>query len=202
MKNMIIVIVLFVVIVIIVPIVAKKFISDKLATYIMTHDFEKFDKLVNSFITKMAIQPFNIDYLKMNKALATNDRKEIDGAFKTFDDKRLNDKQKEAVFSNAYYYYISIEDKTHSNKYLKELLKLETLPNEVKDDLKLAYELNIERSSDKLEETLAKYEKAQSPQERVRLEALIAKMYDNKGNKAKAKEFEELVARHIEELAK
>ena len=201
-NNMWIVLIIGVLVVIVLPWLVKKVLVNKLTTSILKKDFETFDKLVRNPITKFTIMPFNLDFLKLSKAIAKEDDKEIDQAFKAFEGKRLNDKQKLAVFQNAYYHYITKEDGPKAKKYLSELLALKDVSDEAKEQLKLAYEVDIEKSYAKLDETLARYDKAESLEEKLGIEAMLVKMYLNKGDKKEADHYTELLKEHVEALQK
>lgn len=171
------------------PVVIKNIYSKKLTTLLMNRDFDGFDALVDKKIVTWSINPFNIDYMKLNKALMKNDPKEIDEAFKVFDSRKLNDKQKEAVYYNGFYYYMAQENKPLTTKYVKELLKMEKLPEEAKEDIRVSYDININGSYNLLDDTLKKLKDEKDPQLITKYELMIAKMYANKGDDAKAKEY-------------
>ena len=171
------------------PVAIKNIYSKKLTTLLMNRDFDGFDALVDKKIVTWSINPFNIDYMKLNKALMKNDPKEIDEAFKVFDSRKLNDKQKEAVYYNGFYYYMAQENKPLTTKYVKELLKMEKLPEEAKEDIRVSYDININGSYNLLDDTLKKLKDEKDPQLITKYELMIAKMYANKGDDAKAKEY-------------
>ncbi len=171
------------------PVAIKNIYSKKLTTLLMNRDFDGFDALVDKKIVTWSINPFNIDYMKLNKALMKNDPKEIDEVFKVFDSRKLNDKQKEAVYYNGFYYYMAQENKPLTTKYVKELLKMEKLPEEAKEDIRVSYDININGSYNLLDDTLKKLKDEKDPQLITKYELMIAKMYANKGDDAKAKEY-------------
>ena len=74
--------------------------------------------------------------------------------------------------------------------------------DEAKEQLKLAYEVDIEKSYAKLDETLARYDKAESLEEKLGIEAMLVKMYLNKGDKKEADHYTELLKEHVEALQK
>ncbi len=171
------------------PIVLRKIISDKLTDLLIKKDFRTFDQKIESRLVKLVISPFNIDYMKLNEALIKDDHKEVDKAFKVFDSRKLNDRQKEAVYYNGFYYYLAKENKDMTTKYVDRLLKLDHLKDDVKKEIKISYDINILGHYDLLDETLKKLETEKDPQLIIKYELMIAKMYANKGEDDKAKEY-------------
>ena len=190
MDNLLIIIlVIIAVIVIIGPLVIGRILSSRLTDLLIKKDFDTFDKKVDSRLAKMFISPFNIDYMKLNEAMIKDDPKAIDKAFKVFDTRKLNNRQKEAVYYNGFYYYMAKENKDLTTKYKNELLKLDHISDEVKKEIKTSYDINIQGSYDLLDETIKKLEVEKDPQMIVKYELMIAKMYTNKGDDVKAKEY-------------
>ena len=182
-----------VLIIIVAPFILRNIYSRRLTKLLLSGDFAGFDKVIDSRICKMVIYPFNIEYMKLNKALMIGDEKDIDAAFAVFDTRKLNDKQKQAVYYNGFYYYVSKEDKGKSRKYRDALLEMEDLPKEVKKEINDSYDININGSYELLDITLDKLSKTTNPEEKVKYLIMIAKMYSNKGDDAKAKEYMDML---------
>lgn len=175
-------------------------ISNKLTRFLMQGDFEAFDALSEKFLTRYLIPVFNLDFMKMNSYLARGDEENINKIFEHFDQRRLNKAQKYAVASNAFYYYLSMEENEKCRKYYQVLKENDDgrKETEMADWL---YDAYIEEGSQYLDKILETYEKAQD-QAKPQLEALLAKNYQNKGDKKKAELYNKKIKDYVEELDK
>lgn len=171
-----------------VPKLLKEKITVKLTRYCIECNFTDFDKLIESRLTNLVIDPFNIDFMKLNKAITTKNRKEINHCFEHFENCRLNDKQKETVYYTAFYYYVSVNEGNRAKKYGNLLLNLPNTSEEFKAEIKKYYSVLIEKSYQYLEEDLKTVQHLENPQ-KAKLEFIISKMYENKGDLERAKEY-------------
>ena len=89
----------------------------------------------------------------------------------------------------ALFYNMFMQNSLYRKADLKDLDKLISLKDEVKKEIKTGYDINIQGSYDLLDETIKKLEVEKDPQMIVKYELMIAKMYTNKGDDVKAKEY-------------
>ena len=199
-KTLIIIIVAVFVISEIIRTFCKNTITNKLTRLLIKGEFEQFDQMLEKWYTRYFVAPFNLEYIRMNSYLARGDEQKIDEIFDRFEHSRLNKAQKTAVYGNAFYYYLSQEDTQKAKKYYQILKD--------NDDAKLdmtmmdrLYDIYIENGYQYLEETLEQYQTAKE-NEKPQLEGMLAKMYENKGDKKNAKVYEEKLQKYAEELQK
>ncbi len=180
--------------------IIKKYLTVKLerelVKLIMSRDYEKFDELINSKKVKYLIQPFNIDFMKLNSALMKDNKKEVDEMFDYFDNVRPNKKQQEAVFSRGFYYYLSREKYDKVEKYYNLLKNLKDENSMYEFDR--AYDTYAKKGFKYLENTLEEL-KAAPDYVKPALEGLISTMYENKKDKKMAKEYADKVLKHVED---
>lgn len=123
----------------------KKTLS-KLTDYIYFGDFSSFEKLINMWYIKYLIKPYNIDFLKLNKALLSNNDEEIEKCFARFENVKMTDIQAKNVYQKAFFYYLKNENINKLIKYYSLINNLEdkTLLNEINDIYKIVVEKNTE----------------------------------------------------------
>ena len=175
-------------------------ITNKLTRLLLEGKFEQFDKLTDKPFTKYFIAPFNLDFIKMNSYLARGDEEKIDAIFERFDRYRLNKAQKTAVYGNAFYYYLSQEDNEKARKYY-QAMKDNGDPKLDMSGMVRLYDIYLENGYQYLDETLEKYQTAKES-EKPQLEGMLAKMYENKGDKKNAKIYEDRLREYAEQLEK
>ena len=152
-------------------------------------EYEELDKRLNSFYYKLIFQPFNLEYMKLNSYILQNDDNKVHEQFVNFTKYRLNEAQKSEVFAKVCSYFV-----TNGNKeYAKEALdKIDTLKDEkIKSSSHMVYDTYINKGSKYLDDALKAIEETDGAN-RAMMQLLIAQMYKNKGDMAKAKEFESL----------
>ena len=161
-------------------------LAGELSSCLMTRDFDRFDRLIEKRSVQFVFDPFNIDFMKLNAALVKQDPAEIDRRFADFDQCRLNDKQKEAVYYNAFYYYVARSDIAKVRLYGNRLLNLATCSEALKAETQKYYAVMIDHSYADLDEDLAKLDQLEG-EEKAKAEFLISKMFENKGDSQQAK---------------
>lgn len=129
--------------------------SSKLGNYLYNGDFDNFEKLINKWYVRYIIYPFNIDFLKLNKALLSSNDVEINQCFNGFNKVKMTDKQAEAVYQKAFYYYLQTDSKNKLKEYYELISKLEDkhLLNSIED----IYKVYVLKDNTLLEKYLEKY---------------------------------------------
>ncbi len=169
----------------------------KLVSFLEKKEFDKFDQEIDTLYTKILFPPFNVDYMKLNGAILRNDERLIDKSFAVFDNKRLNVKQKEAVYMMAFNYYISLEDYKKAKKYVDAV---NTLNNEqMKKEANRIYNIYAEKGHRYLDEMLEEVNMMDDTYKGVH-EFLIYLMYENKGDKENAEKYKKLSEKHMKLL--
>ena len=122
-----------------------KYVSSNLTDYLYNGDFDNFEKLINKWYTKYLIHPFNIDFLKLSEALIKQDSKQIEKCLEVFENTTITDKQKQAIYQKAFFYYLQEDNHTKLKKYYKLIKNLEdkTLFNNIDDIYKIVVDRDV-----------------------------------------------------------
>lgn len=164
----------------------RKKLLDDLFICMQHGDEEGFTKILTSFNGRMIIPPFNRDYLRLNYALLHGQNAKAEEILAAFADKHLNAKQKEEVYVKGFNYYLAKEDHDKAAHYL-ELAK--SLKNEkLLKELDRNYDVYLAHGYKYLDATLKELATLEENY-RGPGEYLVAKMYENKGDEAKAQEY-------------
>lgn len=158
-------------------------LKNKLTNAIYQGQIDEFDRLVSKKYVKYLIHPFNLDYLKLNKAIISENRKEIDQMFDKLENVQLTDTQKNAVYEKGFYYYLQEKDNNKLNKYYKLIKELpdQTLLNKIQDAYSICG-LRETKLLEKYEDLLKKEPK------NLNVLFLLYNIYKNLGNENKADE--------------
>ncbi len=175
-------------------------ITDRLTRCLMQGDFQAFDGLSEKFLTRYLVPAFNLDFMKMNSYLARGDEENINKIFEHFDQCRLNKAQKYAVASNAFYYYLSMEENEKCRKYYETLKENEAGDKET-EMIDWLYDAYVEGDCRYLDRILEVYGNAQE-KAKPQLEALLARNYENKGDRKNANLYNKKLKQYAEELDK
>lgn len=181
------VVVLFVLSIVLPKYFRKRYL-DRLSAYLIQKDFVAFDELIEQKQMKWIFAPFNLDFMKLNRALAANDPVLIQAAFDRFDHCHLSPKQEEAVYYHGFYYYASVQNRQQAQKYGRLYAGLKGADASVKEEMRKYYDVFVNGSYAYLEECQRLLENAQET-DRLKLSVLLAKMYENKGDREKAKTY-------------
>ena len=128
------------------------------------------------------------------------DAKLIDKAFAHFDEVRLNSEQKEAVYSQAFDYYLATGDKKKTRKYHKAIMEMNPKDPSLKNSIDRMYDIYVKDGYRYLEDTLEELEQVNEDAVPL-LEGMIASMYKNKGDQEKYQEYKSASEKHFRELS-
>lgn len=148
--------------------------------------------------SKWLYPPFNREYMKLNAYLVKDD---AEGASRQIDillTMRSSKKQRSEVILKAYRFYMEHERYKDAKPLLDEIEKTAERP--VADESRLIWEIFAENGSSHIGEMEEQYEKAKSPQQRMRLALLIAAQYENAHDGAKVSEWRDKANGAAEEL--
>ncbi|MBR4462725.1 MAG: hypothetical protein IKS51_09120 [Erysipelotrichaceae bacterium] len=176
----------------------KNAVSNKLTRLLLNGEYEAFDKLADRFYTKYLVAPFNLDYIKMNSYLSRGDDRKVKEIFDHFENCRLNKAQRFAVYSNAFYYYLTLEDTQKCKKYYK-LLKENADASQDTTMIDWLNDAYVENGTKYLDEILSRYENARDSV-KPQLDALLARNYENKGDKKNANIYNKKLNEYAKEL--
>ncbi len=177
------------------PKILESIVMNKVTRLVQQGHFDQAREVLKQKNTKWFLEPYTIDYVLLQLAQFENDPAEIDRCYRRFDEVRLNNQQKITVYERAFYFYAGQKNEKMVRKYGK-LLDECNYPK--KEEIREYYLIMFEKSTDYLESYLQRLSSA-NLNEKARLEFLIAQMYNNKGNKEKAKEYINLSIQHNDE---
>ena len=165
----------------------------------MQGDFEKFETLCSQKIIQLVIHPYNLLFMQLNEAMAKKDNKKVRKLLKSFDQIKITDKQKTAVYSKAFYYYFTLgqteRSKERVNEYYQKLSKYEDYDG--KEEIDIIFDTFVNGGYKYLGTMLEKYTHARS-EEKLECEMLLMNMYTNKGDLEEAKKYSVLAQETIE----
>ena len=161
-----------------------KYVSSNLTDYLYNGDFDNFEKLINKWYTKYLIHPFNIDFLKLSEALIKQDSKQIEKCLEVFENTTITDKQKQAIYQKAFFYYLQEDNHTKLKKYYRLIKNLEdkTLFNNIDDIFKIVVDKDVT--------LLSKYENIYNENNNNSMAAyLLYNIYKNLDDSKKANKY-------------
>ncbi len=179
--------------------ILKKKTYNELVTCLQNQDYHRFDELIKSSKVKFFFPPFNIDYIKLNRYILAEDRRNTDQMFEHIVKHRLNKKQKQEVYIKGFNYYIALDYKPKAKEFYD---LVQTLDNaQIKRETDRLYDTYILNGYKYLDEMIDELDDVEETY-RGPNEYLISLMYKNKGDDAKAKEYLDLAEKHMTMLDK
>lgn len=199
MNTLLIVIIILVVLFLLFEIVRNvvgNSISKELINLLNENKLNEFNELIESKKANFFIHPYNLNFLKLSLAISNNNKAEIKKIMGIFDHVRLDRKQKEALYSRCFQYYLSINDNDEATNYY-HMIKLNN-PNKNHDDLDMVYDTYLNNGYKYLDTYLLKLQTASHTQ-RIAYESHISQMYLNKGDKENSDKYKQLAQSHLNE---
>ncbi|MBR0137698.1 MAG: hypothetical protein IJM15_04745 [Erysipelotrichaceae bacterium] len=163
--------------------------ADQLTTLLYDQKFKDFYALLEDKKVQRSVPPFNIDFMKLNAAIMQKSPAKIKECLERFEHVRLNNKQKQAVYLNAFNYFV-FENNKDQARYCYE--KLSTLAFPERGDIERIYNVFVEEKADCLDEVLEEYADAEGDQKYGYLPLLI-QLYQNLGDKDKVNEYGQIL---------
>lgn len=154
----------------------KNKIEDELVGALLKKDYKKFDQLIDSEDAQRRIAPFNRHYMKLNAAILRN--KNIDAVLESFEKIKMNQAQKNELYSKAFGYYVEKENKEKSSYYKDKILN-DTKSESLHEMANRMYSIYIDKS-DMYLDILLKENESLTGAKRASNDALLAKIYENK----------------------
>ena len=171
---------------------AKKGLSNQranqLSDLLMKQEFSDFYVLLDEKKTKLLLPPFNLNYFRLTAAFLEKNGRKVNECLESFKKMKLNEKQKEAVYSNAFSYYLENNNRIKTQQYLQVIKELSN--SELINETNMLYDIHFNHNTKYLNQFLKKLETA-SNEEKSYLESMICKIYEMSGDQQKAKEYKE-----------
>ncbi len=177
----------------------KKKTTNDLTRCLRETRYNDYEKLLNKPLTKYFFSAYERAYMRLTGALHMDNRRYIDECFAAFENTRMKSKDKEDIICKAFNYYISIDNHKMAKKYYD--YSKDMYNKAAKRDIAIVYDTYVEKGYKYLDEYLK--DEAIMPDElKTVYYAMLAQMFDNKGDKKMAKEYNKKALeyqKHLEE---
>lgn len=157
------------------------------------------DKILSSKVSNFFLKPFELYRFKLINAAKKGNDKEIIKRYEDFDNLRMNKAEKENIYSDAYFYFVSKGDNECAKKYYNLLEEIGDYRN--KFAIECSYNTFIENDYKYLDEALERYNQSNDTA-KISLASLISAMYANKGDEHNSKKFDAISKKGLEEKLK
>lgn len=178
----------------------RNFYYRKLINLITENKIKEFEKAIDTFYCKVLLSKYVRYFLKLEVSFITNNHQNVLDILPQFENMFLTNKAKNSVFSKAFSYFVSIEDKEKA-RYYCDYINKNIKNNKVKSEVNRVCDTFVNDGYKYLEEMLMETEKMpeiyRGPNEYV-----ISRMYQNKKDYKMAKEYSDLSKSHIMQLDK
>ena len=168
----------------------KRVQMDRLAILNECKEYEQFDKVSDSFLSKLVVRHYDLETAKLNSFISRGDKEKVDTQF----DFLLNASQSSQKLANlemrAFEYY-AYEKNGEKAKQLLDLMK-GIVPQEMYEFCQREYDIVINRSADYISDLVKEAEEYTGQRKIVTL-YLLQLSYENAGNRKKSKEIESLL---------
>lgn len=167
--------------------VKKRTTFARLEHYMGEQDFDAYLALLDKPITKVLYPEYNRLYMRLNAYLALGDNENSARVIERMLPLRMSKEQELALAVRAFSFYVEVEDKKAARDMLKRIEEMgsEALAKGSRE----TYDIFLCGSSayvDEMERAL----KGAPQAEQLRLCQLLALQYENRGDKARAKEYQ------------
>lgn len=185
LKSLIIVVFVIFVVVFVAETLLKSKLRRTMADCLINKDYSLFDSVRNNKLTMLLFPKNDLYYYDLNKAVALNDDGLIERTVKRLEGLKLTVNQKETIYSTVFYHYLSAENSEKIKPYYEKLSKLRGDSLSEEDVL---YDVYALKGFKYLDEVLEIYENA-TGEKKSSIELMLSKIYENKGDKTKSKEY-------------
>lgn len=175
----------------------KKSQYQKIVMSLQLKDRKEFNELLNNKLTKFLFPAIFLDNLRLSDAIMRDNKGEVSKLLEKITKQKLSSKDKERVYSQAYNYYLSINDKGNCTEWYN---KIQNLSNDrLRLEVDKTYNIYVEKGYKYLDEMLEQVEEMDPKNAGVN-EFLISLMYQNKGDAVNAKKYKKLSEEHLKAL--
>ena len=150
-------------------------------------EFEQFDKDIRSPIVRLFFPLYQIEFLKLNRYLLSDDSEKIQKQFQIVSKLARKKEQRQEVCTIAFEHYVYEENKEECDRYLKEIDSFDN--STLQAHAHQLYDILIEHKTDNLPTMEQSFQKA-SPGEKTILAYLLAKQYRFLDQEKKAQYYE------------
>lgn len=149
--------IILVIIFIVFPPIIRKQTYKKCMEDLENHDFEKFEKDIDSLASKMSFSAFSRECLRLSEYEAMGNLKKADEQVQFMENMRLNKKQKAILGERGFYVYLS-SGKIKKARRMLEMVKEFGTPQQV-EPLELSYSILLKKESKHINTCKERYSK-------------------------------------------
>ena len=165
----------------------KRVQMDRLSILLDCKDWEQFDKVADSFLTKALVKHFDLESIKLNSYIMRKDTKKIDEQFDLLSKASKSDIKDINITVRGFEYYVYEKNRNKAAEYLSHLEKV--ADKSVTSFCKREYDILIDGATNYIPQ-LEKEIKESGGQKKYVLAYLLKLSYENDGNGKKAREIE------------
>lgn len=158
----------------------------KLEKALIEGNHEQFEDIYFSFVRRLSLSSTKVMYLVLNYALSKDDSKTMDELYDQMAQFYLSKANKRKVYPVMFQYYLEKEDRTKCKELLKAMNRI--LDEAEIANMKMIYEINVEKSSHYISELLEQSASAEG-QEKGMMFYLIARQYGNRHEEGNRKKY-------------
>lgn len=158
----------------------------KLEKALIEGNHEQFEDIYFSFVRRLSLSSTKVMYLVLNYALSKDDSKTMDELYDQMAQFYLSKANKRKVYPVMFQYYLEKEDRTKCKELLKAMNRI--LDEAEIANMKMIYEINVEKSSRYISELLEQSASAEG-QEKGMMFYLIARQYGNRHEEGNRKKY-------------
>lgn len=170
---------------------------DRLTQLLVQQQYQQFDEIVDTIQVRKYFAQFNHLFLKLNKEILANNTEKAEQLMDQLLTIKLSNRQKEAFYSKAFYYFVAKKDyemvKEYHQRYMNEC-------KNNKEEIDRVYDTIIAKGYRYLDASLQQLANASKPVQ-IQLYSLIATMYENKNDKQRAEQYTAKLKQLIDEFA-
>ena len=169
--------------------ILQEMILNRLSMYLLKEDYDSFDRLLDSKLSFLVFDLFNVRYMKLNEDMQKKDEEALKEDLEVFEKIPMSRKQKEAVYKKYLLYYAENEDEQMMKKCCDLALQIDD-PSFQKE-CRHFFNIFCEKGSAYLNEYLDLFSRAES-ENRKQIAHLIAVMYENSGDHEMAEKYQKI----------
>lgn len=168
----------------------KRVQMDRLAVLLECGEFEQFDKVADSFLSKLLVRHYDLESAKLNSYILRKDHSKTDQQFERLSNVSQTPQMSLSLYVRAFEYYVYEKNHKMSADYLSKLKELAN--DEVKEFCQMEYDILILKSTEYIERLNEDVQVHQGQRKAVCL-YLLKLSYENAKRLDKVKEIDKQI---------
>mgnify|MGYP005784515261 FL=1 len=167
----------------------NRYYQKRLLNCVQRCDLDGFLKMENKRAVRALIPAFNLHYMKLNIFLMRKDEQRTDEEFDVLLDMKVGKTMRRDAVLKAFYYYVKRRDGGRTRKLIAEIRGFQDAEDTIRE-CEMLFDIYILGRSNHMEELLKDLDTL-PPQQRAVHEYLLSLQYENRGEKERAREYED-----------